>query len=202
MPITLKELTARLEEIGYSVMVPDGQDTECGLRFATESYINPEGEHSVLVICKISEDGSYLELFTPNAYDSRNCKFKAALFASMLQVAYMTKHLQLEHDPSDGEVRFAVDIPVCDGSVTTRQLYSMVRCLTCIVEEYHPVFTHAMETGKIDLSRVWKPKEPTQTPEAAAKPPMPPEMAALLEKFGLEGVEKLLAEQRASHGSA
>jgi hypothetical protein len=31
---------------------------------------------------------------------------------------------------------------------------------------------------------------------------MPPEMAALLEKFGLEGVEKLLAEQRASQGSA
>ena len=201
MAITLNEMVGKLKEIGYKVMVPENQEVECGLRFGTESYVNPEGDKSLLLICRIDEEGSYLEIFAPQVYLANSCKYKVALFATMLHVAYMTKHLQLEYDPSDGEVRFAVDIPVCDGAVTTQQLYSMIRCITAVMEEYHPVFAHAMGTGKIDMSLAWRPKEPEQQDPAPAKPPMPPELASLLEKLGgMEAVERLIADQKAAGG--
>jgi hypothetical protein len=203
MPITLKEVLCHLEEIGYKVMVPEDQDSECGLRFATQSYTDPSGDRSLLIICKLSERGEYFEVFAPAAYSTQDCKFKTALFAAMLQVAYMTKHLQLEHDSTDGEVRFAIDFPVCDGTVTTRQLYAMVRCITQALEEYHPVFVHAMQTGKVDMDLAWRPEEPKQEAPQQAKPPIPPELAALLEKCGgVEGVERLLADQRSARGDA
>lgn len=201
MAITLKEMVGKLEEIGYRVMVPENQSVECGLRFGTESYVNPEGDQSLLLICRISEDGGYLEIFAPQVYIASSCKYKTALFATMLHVAYMTKHLQLEYDPSDGEVRFAVDIPVCDGTVTTQQFYSMIRCITAVMEEYHPVFARAMETGKIDMSLAWRPKEAEPETPAQPKTPMPAELATLLEKLGgFEAVERLIAEQKAAEG--
>lgn len=187
MPITIPELIAHTEELGFKIIVPPDRDTDFGLRFATSSYLNPEGEHSLLLICQVADDGRYLEVFAPGALNAASCKYKGALFATMVQLSFMTKHLQIEHDPSDGEIRLAVDLPVVDGTVTARQLSAMIHCLIHCLEEYYPVLRHAMDTGRIDFGRAWKPPEAPAT----EPPPIPPELQALIDKAG--GIENLEA---------
>lgn len=193
MAITLSDLTSLVSDLGFRATVPDGQDTECGLHFATESYADPAGDRSLLVVCRLDDDGEYLELLTPFAYSTAKCKYKAALFACMLQICFKTRHLQLEHDPSDGEIRFAVDIRLCDAMLTARQLGFMLTCLIRCIEEYHPVLVHAMDTGKIDFSLAWRPKE------SAPEPPetQDPALEELIAKVGgLDNLEALVARER------
>jgi hypothetical protein len=202
MAITLPEVVSHIEKIGYQVMVPPNQDTECGIRFRTDSYVDVHGQKSLLIVCRLADEGTYLEVGCPNAYSSAQCRFKAALYSAMLHIAFQTKFLQLEHDPADGEIRFAVDIPVCDGTVTMEQLHTMILCLVQTLEEFHPVLVHAMQHGKVDMGLVWKPaaSEQAATPQ---KSPIPAELAELLAKAGgIEGVESLLARLREEGGGA
>jgi hypothetical protein len=184
MAITLKEIIAHVESLGFKHMPGLRENSEIGLRFATESYVNTDGDHSLLIVCAISDEGRYLEVFAPAAYTTANCKYKAAMFACMLKAAFMTKHLQLEHDPDDGEVRLAVDMPVLDGTVTADQLCALIFAITLSLESFHPVFAHAMSTGKVEAP-------------APAAPTLSPELQELISKVGgLDNLEALVATER------
>jgi hypothetical protein len=192
MPTNLSELKSHCEALGLEIMVPANQDSEFGIRFSTSSYVNPEGEPSLLMICRLEDNGEYLELFAPNALDSSGCKYKAALFSCMLYLALRTRHLQVEHNPEDGEARFAIDMLVADGAVTKAQLDGMISCLTVLLERYYPVFRHAMDTGKIDLNLAWKP----QLAAAESNDAPSPDLQALIDQVG--GIDKLEALVKAS----
>jgi len=196
MPLTFAQLRSSLEGLGFHIMVPAGQDLECGMQFETRSYTDTDGDHSLLLVCRLEEQGAYLEVYAPNAYSTVDCKYKAALFACMLQISLQTKHLQLEHDASDGEVRFSVDMPVCDGTVTPLQLQALVFCLIRSLEEFHPVLRHAMTTGKIDFGLRWAP--PAQRTSSSDTPAIAPELQELIERVGgLDNLEALIVAERA-----
>lgn len=196
MAITLKEIIAHVESLGFTYMPGLREESEIGLRFGTDSYVDSDGDHSLLIVCALSEEGRYLEVFAPSAYTTANCKYKAAMFACMLQAAFMTKHLQLEHDPEDGEVRLAVDMPVADGTVTAEQLRAMIFTIILSLEEFHPVFVHAMTTGKVDFGLCWK-RKPQPSAPAAAEPALSPDLQELISKVGgLDNLEALVAAQR------
>jgi hypothetical protein len=199
MPITRSEVVEHLRQIGLGFHLPPGHEQDCLVEFSTQSYVNVRGDRSLLLVIQTQQDGGYLEVFAPMAYRSADSKFRLALFAAMLEVAYLTKHVQIEHDPEDGEIRFATDMPVFDGAVTAMQLNAMVRCLVMTMEEFHPVFAHAMATGKVDMSRRWKRLSESSSPDSDPAPPMVPELARLIEKLGsIEEVEALVAQHRAA----
>jgi len=157
MPVTIGEIKKHLDTLGVTYAAVPGEESECAVPFTTRSYVDSDGDHSLLLIVRVDDDGQYLEIFAPNALSTANCRYKSALFSAMLQISLMTKHVQLEHDPADGEVRFAVDYPVCDGTVTAMQVDRMIRALVGIIEQYYPVLHDAMDTGKADWTKRWKP---------------------------------------------
>ncbi len=109
-------------------------------------------------------------------FNVRSSRHKAAIFAIALHVAYCTKHVQCEYDPADGEIRFTVDIPVCDGDVTSTQLLTMVVTMARVVDRYAPVFMHAIETGLLDFELAeYDEEEPGDDSE---------ELEGLLEEIG------------------
>lgn len=158
MPVTIGQIKKHLDTLGVKYMNAQGDEPECAMRFATSSYADRDGNHSLLVVCRLGDEGQYLELYTPNALNTSDCRYKSALFSAMLQLSLMTKHVQLEHDPDDGEIRFAIDYPVCDGTVTAKQLDRMLFVLIGVLEQYFPVLRCAMDTGKIDWTKRWKPE--------------------------------------------
>lgn len=197
MPITIPEVVRHLESIGYKVQHSPDRPDECGMYFATDSYVNSDGEKSLLLVCRVDPEGNYLEIVTPGAYDSRRSKYKAAFFAAMLHLAFLSRHVQMEHDPSDGEIRFSVDVPVLDGTLTQNQVHALVVCLLRVCEEFHPVLVHAMETGRIEFERRWAPKPHPDSGAAPAPPSLPPELADLIGRMGgIEKLEALLAQHR------
>jgi hypothetical protein len=156
MPVTIGDIRQHLAALDLRYSVSPEDERELGVRFETHSYRDHDGDHSLLILCKLSDDGEYIEIFAPQAFNTSNCRYKAALFSAMLQLSFMTKHVQFEHDPRDGEIRLAVDLPVCDGTVTLEQFSRMLFVLTGILEEYDPVLRHAMQTGRIDWSKRWR----------------------------------------------
>lgn len=195
MAMTVMEVQSRLESLGVKVMVPPDENVaahERGIRYATSRYVNSEGEHAVLIIAKLNEAGEYLEFLAPAVYNVRECKFKGAVFAAMMELTYVSNHLQFEYDPSDGEIRVSVDMPICDGTATGAQMLSLLGAIVNGLESFHPVIVHAMETGRIDKSLI-------ERKEGAGA--IPDEVAGLIEQLG--GIDELrrLAEAKAGTAS-
>jgi hypothetical protein len=207
MPITIDEIKRHLDQLGVRHQTPDPAESgvhACGAYFTTESYVDTEGDHALLVMFAVSEDGDYLEVYAPMAMDASSCKHKGALFGAMLHVAFMTKHVQLEYDADDGEVRFAIDLPVCDGTVTTEQVSCMTHVLVRMLEQYYPVFKLAMDTGKVDFSKRWAPEAREEAEEEAATAEAdsePIDLEALVESMGgIDKLEEALRELRSQGG--
>lgn len=204
MPVTIDQLKQHLDTLELRHMTPDSEEfarLQCAARFGTRSYVDTGGDGSLLVIFAVSEDGEYLEVFAPMAMDASSCKHKGALFAAMLHVAFLTKHVQLEYDADDGEIRFAVDIPVCDGEVTAMQISCMIHMLVGVLEEYYPVFKHAMDTGKVDFTKRWTPDDGEGGESEGADAAVSADFEALVESMGgIDKLEEALKELRARGG--
>jgi len=183
MPITLPELCKHLDTIGWKYEKQDDRNL-AAICFGTQHFCNHEGKKSVDIFIEIEAEGRYVQALVPRAYSLANCKFKGATLAALAELAFRTRSLQCEYDPSDGEVRYTVDTWVLDNTLTTHQVNIMVRMLVEFLEEYDPVIRSAMETGKVDFGLANKPESGSE--EA---PPLPPEIAELLAKAGgLEGL--------------
>jgi hypothetical protein len=64
----------------------------------------------------------------------------------------MTKMVQFEYDPDDGDIQAIVEFPVEDADLTRKQLMRAVYTLTDALEEYHTAIHDAI-TGGIPLEK-------------------------------------------------
>lgn len=198
MAITIEQVHTHLESLGKKVNIPEDPARakfDRILTFATDHYRDTDGDPRIFIVVSVRDEGRYLEIYAPRAYNVRECKYKGALFAAVLQIMYRTKHAQIEYDPSDGEIRFAADMPIMDGTVTAVQIDALMGVMISIADTFHPVLMHVIETGRVDMELAAN-GEGAPTP-----PPIPSELAALLEQLG--GVEELrkIAEERRKAGS-
>lgn len=98
-------------------------------------------------------ESSHLQVAVPHACNAHGTWHRAALFDAILRMACRLKHVRMECNPADGEVRMAVDMPVGDGNVTASQLRTMVLALWEALEQFHGVIQHVMEAGESDMER-------------------------------------------------
>ena len=159
MAITLKELLKHCKTLGLSPDVEEDEDPTFVLYYATDCYINPDGEKHVGLVCKTKLEGEFLGVAAPAAFLVQDCKFKGALFATLAQIALRTMYIQPTYDPEDGSVSFEVEVPVCDGTVTAKQLRVMIISIVVLLERYYPVIKHVMETGKTNFDLVHEPSD-------------------------------------------
>jgi hypothetical protein len=185
MPITLPELVAHIESLGWKHRV-DAEKDCIVLGFATRHHVDLEGDKHVLVYVERAAEGRYVEVYLPRLYNLANCKFKGATLAVLAEIAFRTRSLQCEYDSQDGEVRYSVDTWLLDNTLTVAQLEMMVRIALQLLEEFEPVVRCAMETGRVDFDLAVKPQE---EPPQGSPPALPPEIAELVAKAG--GLEAL-----------
>ncbi|MCS7225849.1 MAG: hypothetical protein NZ821_02530 [Gloeomargarita sp. SKYB31] len=105
-------------------------------------------ERLVLVIA-LEENGEFFKLYAPQVLQIRNHPHQAAALQTLLTIAWETKMVQWEYDPSDGEVRAIIEFPLEDAPLTERQF---VRCLDALVrivdEKAYPRLQQTLETGQ------------------------------------------------------
>lgn len=149
MAITLAQLEAMLDEgeLKYSL-----DNDYVRVNFATEVYRDQDGDGNLFLVLRLDEDGEFLKIMAPNLYryplDGPNV---ALVFRTLLGVSWRSKMLKMNYDERDGEIRATVEIPVEDGSITTRQLFRGINGLVQIVDEYHIAISAAIAGGDASL---------------------------------------------------
>ena len=126
------------------------EDEYIQLGFTTENYIDQDGDHNLLIIIRLEEDGSFLKVFTPSCYQYSGLN-KGILFQVLLMVSWKTKMIQFEYDHNDGEVRAVIEYPLEDAELTERQLMRSVVSLAQIIDKYNSAIVHAIENGEIQF---------------------------------------------------
>jgi len=154
MTITMEQLLELCDACEFKVNTREDRSDEVFLFFGSKHYRDHEGDDSILTVIRIEDEGELLTVFSPNAYNAKDCAFRGALFSALLQLQYRNRLGAYEYDADDGEIRYKVDLPVKSATVTPDQFHWAVTNVPAIVDMYDPVVREVMKTGRIDLDLV------------------------------------------------
>lgn len=118
--------------------------------FVTKRYRDEDGDNGILVVIKLFENGEYIKVFCPAAYNCRETPHKAIVLQTLLIVSWRTKHVQFEYDESDGEIRVIIEFPLEDAPLTGRQLWRCMSGIVKIIDDFDPVIRGAIENGVVE----------------------------------------------------
>ena len=152
MPISIADIAVMMDAVGYPYKVRDYDEAtifSCDL--ATESYRDASGDSGVRVLIDVMEDGEYVTILAPRAYDLANCPHKAAVIEAFMGIQWRSRMVVCEYDSDTGEVRPSVSVAVEDGSLTPRQFLRLLWSIPQFLDMWHGCIVRAMETGVVDF---------------------------------------------------
>jgi len=130
----------------------------------------------------LSEDGELLRFTVPQLLNLADCPHRDVVLEALLSFSYRLKMLRFEYDPTDGEVRASIELPLEDVALTQRQFQRCLRGLVDLVgQRVLPPIQEMLVTGVLPQ---------TQEPELPAG--LMEELTSLLTK--LQGSEELGSE--------
>lgn len=147
MATSLEELKAFIEEVGWHCEEHDGK--YLSMVFDTESYRNPDGEATVLLIADVMDEGAAWRVFAPKFYMFEDGPNPLAMLKACMSAGYLSKFVSYELDLTDGELRAAIEIPLQDSPLTASQVRRSINQVLWAVNYYHPMIAGARETGQV-----------------------------------------------------
>lgn len=154
MSTSINEVTSFLSDEGLRYSHVEGNDyVRTG--FTTKKYVDADGDKLLHVVISVEEQGNFIKIAAPAAYRFHHdgtSFHKLALFQTLLQICHMTKMVQFEYDPDEGEIQAIVEFALEDADLTRQQLMRSVYSLSDALEEYHTAIHDAI-TGGIPLEK-------------------------------------------------
>jgi len=179
--ITNERFEALLRKLGCAFEFDAKRKWFC-LAFPTQIYRDRAGHPRVTVIVKLEEDGEFVRFLAPAVYDINGSQFRAQACEAAMQIAWTTKALAFELEGDSGHLWAVIEFPLADNTMTERQLKCCLLLMIDLLDDYHAVMRHAIDTGKIDFSLTGR-----TTPQQ----PEPTEAERLIAELG--GIEKVKA---------
>ena len=145
MSLTQERLVDLLDEIGLRHW--DAADADLGVvvPFAVESITRP----SILVHARVDGDGLIFSAMVTQFMKVPADHPHAELFMqALLHEAYVTALGQWELDPSDGEVRVTVQLPLFGTEPTAKQVARVVGAAAQLAERAWPRLLSILEHGE------------------------------------------------------
>jgi len=114
-----------------------------------------DGNEKGLVTITAQEDGELFSLYM-DPMNENNEAFDIPLdhphlnlvLPQLLFANFRTKFGTWEYDPRDGDLRFAIEFPVEDGTITQNQFNRIINCVTSMFE-FQAKFRHILEKGSL-----------------------------------------------------
>lgn len=147
MATSISELSSFLDAHAVRHEIADPATIVTGFG-GLDRYRDAEGEAHVRVVIRLEEDGQYVKVFAPSAYQIPLDDAGPVLQACTM-IQWRTKLVQFEYDESDGELRPIVEFPLMDAPMTADQLMRCVTGLVGLLDHYHPVLALARDAGEI-----------------------------------------------------
>lgn len=189
MATSLEQLKSFLDEHDLEYEVVEDHDAIIlgfGLDPESTTFRDRDGDPHVRVGIQLREEGEFLGVFCPQAWNVDGCAHKAAVFEALVTIQARYKMLRFDYDPNDGEIRPNLELVVEDGELTARQFHRMIEGLMLAIQKFDGVIRHAMTTGEVSFASVEK---------RAGTPPSSPEIARLRELAaaagGIEELERI-----------
>jgi len=157
MPVSLEQVQGFLDEFDLKYHVDEEREAILiGFGVDTEktSYRNLDGEPGIQFVIQAPEDGKFLMIFAPQAWNVAECPHKAAVFEAIVTIQGQYKLMRFDYDPSDGEIRPNVELPAEDAEVTSNQFHRLLLGVYLGVQRYDCVVRHAMRTGEVSFAAV------------------------------------------------
>lgn len=149
MATSLPEISTYLD--AASVRYRHHDDQTLVLMYEMEQYRNGDGELALLLAITLEEDGQYVKIFAPSAFNVADSDHLDVFLRTCMMVQWKTKLVQFEYDPSDGEVRPIVEFPLEDAPLTQAQLMRSVSGLVGLLDHFAPTLQKAIEEGVVEM---------------------------------------------------
>lgn len=144
MPLTQARLVDLLDEVGLRHWDSSDEGLGVVVPFAVDSVTRP----SILVHARVDGDGLvFSAMVTQFIRVLSNHPHLDLIMQAMLHESYMTALGQWELDPSDGEVRVTVQLPLFGAEPTARQVARVVGAAAQLAEHAWPRFLSILERG-------------------------------------------------------
>jgi hypothetical protein len=192
MAISIEEIEMLLDKLELKY---HRRETDLLIPFHADSFINAQGENTVLVVVQLSEvnadgQGEYIKFFSPMAFQITNPATKAATLESLAILSWKILMIDFEYDHNDGEIRPTIDFPIEDGTISLTQLRRCLMTLPHVLEDFCAPIYHAIETGEVhesllesDLASVSQQPGKNDDPEQGDLRSNLEELRSLLEQF-------------------
>ncbi|MBU2978564.1 hypothetical protein [Alteromonas sp. C1M14] len=117
--------------------------------FSTENYVNRNADQSLQIVIDYSDD-DLLRFETPWLYKFDFKQTEYSLIASVMAwFQFEFKFLSMSLDPSDGELKISIDIPLGKGTIHTTQVHRMVAFILQFSEStYKELFSILLTDSK------------------------------------------------------
>lgn len=154
MPTTIQQVTGFLDESELTYDVKEEYEA-IGIGFSLDesstTYRDPDGDAHVQLVIRVAEEGEFVAVLAPQAWNVAACPHKAAVFEALVALQARFKLLRFDYDPEDGEIRPNVELPVEDSSLSSKQFHRLMHAVILGVQRLDRVVRHAMETGTVCL---------------------------------------------------
>jgi hypothetical protein len=151
MGTTLEVIAGFMDAKGFKYDM-DREKNRLITGFKMNNYRAPSGRPNIGLLVELEEDGEYLVVSAPHAYEYKEGPHLSAVLQACLWVCYATKGLQYEYDYRDGEIRAVVEIPLEDAILTERQFHRILGIFPAVMDRYDSLIRNAMESGTLPLA--------------------------------------------------
>jgi len=172
MPTNIDEVKGFLDEYDLKYHVDAKPDTILiGFEYEAErsTYRDHEGEPFLRLVIRVLERGEFVTVFAPNAWNIEDCPYKAAVFEALAAIQLQYKMLRFDYDPSDGEIRPNIELPLEDAAITSRQFHRLIHGVFHGVGRFDRVIRRAMETGEVSFEGLDDEEQPSAATDEATR---------------------------------
>lgn len=145
MAVTLQEISGWLDNIGLKHDIKE-DDSKIITAMNQDRFMG--------ITIEVEEDGELLQIYSNLLIGEENKSLKVKehehsglVLQHMLKINYDTKFGTWEFDPKDGEIRFAVEIPLEDAKMTEKQFKRIISVIAQSEDGFAELLK-IMETGE------------------------------------------------------
>jgi len=199
MPTTVQQVCEFLDEFDLKYRVLEDDDAIAigfGVDEDETSYRDKDGDPHVQLVIRLVEEGEFLALFAPMAWCLDGCPHIPAVMTAFIGIQSQFKMIRFDFDPSDGEVRPNIELPLEDAELTSRQLHRGIAGMLQVLQRFDPVIRTAMTTGVVSFEEVGQERRERPSRETRR-------LRRLAERAGgVDELEKLLGGDGPAEGPA